>query len=145
MDRDGENQAEDEIHQLDTESHATFPTKEEHDNACLERGEIPPDETDDFRRGYQIIVLDAQRQIRLGNRDVPVVKNKETWNKYSTSKPENDAPPKDNPKSVPEPKWKERREDNPRSSDQGQTSFIMEVEIAKIKIYVPLTELLKFF
>ena len=39
MDQDGDNQTEDEICQLDTELPATFLTKEEHDNAFLERGE----------------------------------------------------------------------------------------------------------
>ena len=43
------------------------------------------------------------------------------------------------------PKGKERREDNPTSIEQGQTSFRLEAEIAKIKIFVPLTELLKNF
>ena len=46
---------------------------------------------------------------------------------------------------MPEPKEKKRREDNPRSVEQGKTSFILEAEISKIKIFVPLTELLKNF
>ena len=143
MDRDGEHPAEDEIHQFNTDSPTTFITKEEHENARLERGEVPPDETDDFRRGYLLVVLYVHRQINLKNRDVPIVKNKETRNKDSTSKPKNDMPPGDNSKNVSKPKGKERREDNPRRSDQGQTSFNLEDEIANIKISAPVTELLK--
>ena len=59
MDHDGENQTEEEIRQLDIEPSATFLTKEEHENAFLERGEMLPSETDDFKRRYQLAVLDA--------------------------------------------------------------------------------------
>ena len=59
MDQDGENQTETEIHQLDTEPPVTFLTKEEHDNAFLERGETLPGEINDFRRGYQLAVLET--------------------------------------------------------------------------------------
>ena len=74
---------------------------------------------------------------------VPVVKNKEATNKASTSKPKSIPPPKDTSKNVTDPKGKEKKEDNPRSSDQGKTSFSLEAKIAKIKISVPLNELLK--
>ena len=57
--------------------------------------------------------MDAQRQISLRNRDVL------------------------------DPKGKERREENSWKYDQGEDSFNMEAEIVKIKIYVPLTKLLK--
>ena len=71
------------------------------------------------------------------------MRNKYVGNKSSTSKPKGDTPSKEGSKNVPEPKGKERREDNPRGSDQGQASFSLEVEFDKIKISVPLTELLK--
>ena len=45
MDQDGEHQIEEEIHQLDTDSPTTFLTKDEHDNACLDMGEVPTEET----------------------------------------------------------------------------------------------------
>ena len=107
MDQDGENQIEDEIHQLDTEPLATFLTKEEHDNAFLETRETLPGDTNDFRRGYQLAVLDTQRQISLRNGYFPVMKIREAGNKASTSKPKIDPPPRDNLKNVPEPKGKE--------------------------------------
>ena len=59
MDQDGKHQAEDEIHELDTEFATTFITQKEHDHSSLERGEVPPYEIDDFRREYQLIFLDA--------------------------------------------------------------------------------------
>ena len=49
----------DEIHQLDTQAPSTFLTKEEHDNAFLEIRETLPRDTNDFRRGYQLTVLDV--------------------------------------------------------------------------------------
>ena len=49
----------------------------------------------------------------------------------------------DKSKNVLDPKGKEQIKDNPKRSDHGQTSFSLEDEIAKIKIYVPLTKLLK--
>ena len=104
MDQYGENQFEDEIHQLETYSPTTFLTKEEHDNACFERGEMPPDETEDFMRGYQLVVLDAQTQISLRNKDVPVIRNKDAGNKASASKPKGDTPSKEGSKNVSEPK-----------------------------------------
>ena len=57
----GEDQVEDEIHQLDIESLPTFLTKEEHNKACLKRGVISAGETYDFKRGYQIVVMEVQR------------------------------------------------------------------------------------
>ena len=67
----------DEISQLDTQAPSTFLTKEEHDNAFLETRETLLDDTNDFGRGYQLTVLDAQRQIILRNRDVLDPKGKE--------------------------------------------------------------------
>ena len=61
MERDSEYQAEDEIHQLGTASPSTFLTKEEHDHACMERGEMPSEETEDFKKGYQLVVMEVQR------------------------------------------------------------------------------------
>ena len=125
------------IHPLD------FFTKEEHDDSLHEVEELPAGETKDFQRGYQLAVMDLQRQIDLRNIAVPVVRNKEETNKASTSKPKSSPPPKETSKNVTEPKGKERKEDNPISFDRGQTSFSLEAEIAKIKISIPLTELLK--
>ena len=71
------------------------------------------------------------------------MKNKETGNKALSNKPKNDTPPRDNSKNVFDPKGKEQIKYNPKISDHGQTSFSLEAEIAKIKISVPLTELLK--
>ena len=71
------------------------------------------------------------------------MRNKYVGNKSSTSKPKGDTPSKEGSKNVPEPKEKKRREDNPRSVEQGKTSFILEAEISKINIFVSLTELLK--
>ena len=143
VEKEYENEVKGEIHQLDTDSSFGFLTKEEHDNSYHEAEELRAAETKDFQRGYQLAVMDLQRQIGLRNIDVPVMRNKDATNKASTSKPNNDLPPKDTSKNVIEPKGKERKEDNPRISDQGQTSFSLEAEIAKIKIFVPLTELLK--
>ena len=100
-------------------------------------------ETYEFKRGYQLVVMEAQRQIVLGNIDVHVVKNKEAINKSSTSRPKSIPFPKDPSMSVAEPKGKEKKDDNMKSSDQGQTYFSLEPEIAKIRIFVPLTKLLK--
>ena len=73
------------------------------------------------------------------------MRNKDAGNKASTSKPKNETPSKEGSKNLPDPKGKERREDNPRIADQGKTFFILKAEIAKIKIYTPLTKLLKNF
>ena len=96
----------DEICQLDTQAPSTFLTKEEHDNAFLETRETLPGDTNDFKRGYQLAVLDAQIQISLINGDVSVMKSREVGNKSSTSKPKIDPPPRDNLKNVPDPKGK---------------------------------------
>ena len=87
--------------------------------------------------------MDLQRQIGLRSRDVPVMRNKDAGNKSSASKPKNYAPPKYSSKNVIEHKGKDKKEDKQRILDQGQTSFSLEAEIVKIKISVPLTELLK--
>ena len=71
------------------------------------------------------------------------MRNKDAGNKASTNKPKGDTPSKEGSKNVPNTKGKELREYNPRSVDQGKTSFILEAEISKIKISVPLIELLK--
>ena len=143
MDQDGENIAKDEILQLDTDSLSTFLTKEEHDKACIERGEMHVGETNDFKRGYQLVVMEVQRQISLRSREVPVTRNKEAKHKSSTRKPKSITPPKHSSKNVTKPKGKYKKEDNPRSSDYGKSSFSLEDEITKIKIFVHLTELLK--
>ena len=49
----------------------------------------------------------------------------------------------DTSKNVTDPKGKDGKEDNPRQSDQGKTSFSWEGEIEKIKISIPLTKLFK--
>ena len=71
------------------------------------------------------------------------MRNKDTGNKAYTSKPKGNTPSKEGSQNVLEPKGKERREENPRSVDQGQTSLSLEDEISNINISVPLTELLK--
>ena len=55
MDQDGENQAEDEIHQMETNSLVTFLTKEEHENAYLKRGEMPQEETEDLGEDINLL------------------------------------------------------------------------------------------
>ena len=65
------------------------------------------------------------------------MRNKEEKNKASTRKPKNDLLPKDSSKNVAEPKGKDRKEDNTRSLEQGQTYFSLEAEIEKIKISTP--------
>ena len=82
-----------------------------------EAEELPTGETKDFHKGYQLAVMDLQRQIGLRNKDVHVMRNKDAGNKASTSKPKNDTPPKDGSKNVTKPEGKKRKEDNPRSSD----------------------------
>ena len=84
-----------------------------------------------------------KRQIGLRNRDVPIVKNKEAEKKSFTGKPKRIPPPKDASMDVINPEGKEKKNDNPRRSDQGYTYFSLEDEIEKIKIFVPLIELLK--
>ena len=98
---------------------------------------------EDFKKGYQFFVMDLQRKIGPRNIYVPIMMNKDKTKKASTSKPKYDLPPKDMSMNVTEPKGKENKEDNPRNSDQGQTSFNLEAEIEKINIYVPLTKLLR--
>ena len=72
-------------------------------------GELPAEETEEFKKTYQLGVMDLQRQIGLRNSDVPVTRNKDVGNKSSTSKPKNDTPPKDSSKNVTKPKEKERK------------------------------------
>ena len=79
---------------------------------------MPTEDTRDFRKGYQLVVMHLERHIGLRNRYVPVVKNKEAGNKASTCRHKDYTPLKDSSKNVTEPKGKER-EDNPRSSNQG--------------------------
>ena len=104
---------------------------------------MPTRETYDFKKGYQLAIMEVQIQIGLRNRDVPIVKKKKATNKDSTSKPNTIPPLKDASTNVSEPKGKEKKEDNPRSSYQGKTYFSLDAEIAKIKISIPLTDLLK--
>ena len=60
MEQGYEDQGEDEIHQLDTDSSSILFTKEEHDNSCqvVERS---TEDTEDFQRGYHLVVMDIQR------------------------------------------------------------------------------------
>ena len=78
---------------------------------------MPPNETKDFRRGYQLAVMDTQRQINLRYMEVPVERNKDVGNRASTSKPKNDMPPSDSSKNLLDTKGKERREKNMRNVD----------------------------
>ena len=61
--------------------------------------------------------MKVQKQIGLRNRDVRIVKNKDTANKASTRKPKRIQPPKDASTNVADSKGKEKKEDNPRGSD----------------------------
>ena len=81
MEQDYENQAEDEIHQMDIDSSSSSLNKEENDNSSLEIKELPTKETKEFKKGYQLAVLDLQRQIGLRNIDVPVMRNNDAVNK----------------------------------------------------------------
>ena len=109
MDQEYGNAAEGEIHQLNTDSSSGFFTKEEHDNSCHEVEELPTEETKDFQRGYQLVVMDLQRKIVLRNIDVPVMRNKDATNKASTSKPKSSPPLKDTSKNVKNPKGKDKK------------------------------------
>lgn len=79
----------------------------------------------------------------LRNREVPIVKNREIMHRPSTIKPRNNIPLKDPSKNVPEPKAKEKKYKNVRHAEKTPASFSIETIIAKIKIFVPLMELLK--
>ena len=71
-------------------------------------GELPTEEME-FKKGYQLAVMDLQRNIGLRNIDVPIMRNKDAGNKASTSKPKIDTPHKDSSKNVTEHKGKERK------------------------------------
>ena len=81
------------------------------------KGERCPQGRHDFKRGYQLIVMEVQRQISLRNRDLPAVKNKEKTSKASTRKTKSIPPPKESSTNVAEPKGNDRKEDNQRISD----------------------------
>ena len=53
----------------------------------------------------------------MKNIDIPVVRNKYAGNKASTSNPKGYITSKEGSKNVPDPKGKERREDNLRRDD----------------------------
>jgi len=88
-------------------------------------------------------VLDFQRQMSLRNREVPIVKHREIVPNPSAGKPNKNVALKNLSKSVPEPKYKEKKDENSRHAEKASTSFSLETEITKIKIAVPLSELLK--
>ena len=52
------NEAEAEIHQLETDSSSGVFTKEQCDNSCHEAEELPDEETKEFKKGYQLAVMD---------------------------------------------------------------------------------------
>lgn len=63
--------------------------------------------------------------------------------RLSINRPKNDTLLKDTSKNSAEPKAKEKKDENPRLAEQVSTSLSLETKIAKIKIVVPLSELLK--
>lgn len=88
-------------------------------------------------------MFEVQRQMNLRNREVPIVESRKIVPDTSTGKQKNIVPPNILSKSIPEPKAKERRVEDPKQFEPASTSFSLENEIAKIKIAIPLSELLK--
>ena len=89
------------------------------------------------------MMFKVQRQMNLRNREFPIVEGRKAVPDTSTGKQKNVVPPKILSKSIPEPKAKEKRVEDPKQVEPTSTSFSLENEIAKIKIAVPLSELLK--
>lgn len=88
-------------------------------------------------------MFNMQRQMSLGNREVPIAKNRKVVPSTSAGKQKSNVPSKILSKSIPEPKAKEKKVENPKDVEKASTSFSLENEISKIKIAVPLSELLK--
>ena len=81
--------------------------------------------------------------MNLRNREIPIVENRKTLPSTSAGKHKNIVPLKILSKSIPEPKAKEKKVEDPKQVEPASTSFSLENEIANIKIAVPLMELLK--
>ena len=88
-------------------------------------------------------MFEVQRQMNLRNREVPIVESRKIVPDTSIGKHKNIVPPKILSKSIPEPKAKERKVEDPKHVEPMSTFFSLENEITKIKITVPLSELLK--
>lgn len=121
----------------------TFLTEEYHDSSGQEVESLQAVEAEGIQKGYQLAVLDFHRQISLRNREIPIVKNMETIPRPSSRKPKNNIPLEDASKNASERKDKRKKDKNVRQAEQAKTFLSIETEISKIKIAVPLTELLK--
>ena len=128
---------------MDSELVPSFLSREDQDTSTqlVERSRATEEEA--FHKGYQLTMFEVQRQMNLRNREVPIVESRRTVPDTSTSKQRNVVPPKVLSKSIPEPKAKEKKVEDPKHVELALTYFSLENEIAKIKIAIPLTELLK--
>ena len=81
--------------------------------------------------------------MNLMNREIPIVESKKVVPNTFAGKQKNIVPLKILSKSIHEPKEKEKKVKDPKYVEPASTSFSLENEIAKIKIAVPLSELLK--
>ena len=81
--------------------------------------------------------------MNLRNREIPIVEKIKIVPNTSAGKQKNIVPPKILSKSIPEPKEKEKKVGDPKYVEPASTCFSLENEIAKIKIAVPLSKLLK--
>jgi len=94
---------------------------------------------DDFRKRCQNAMMKFQRQYNIRNIDVVVNPRKNLANKPSASYPKKDDLKKEAQMKVQE----ESKVENPKEVEKVQNLFSLENELPKIKIVVPLAELLK--
>jgi len=102
-----------------------------------EQNDVMLMESDEYKKGYQNVVLKLQNQINLQSRKGPKT------NKFVDEQAPDSHPKKNDPKADPWKKIQEEKESNAKESEKTQPSFSFESEIAKIKIFFPLNELLK--
>lgn len=120
-----------------------FLTKEEHDESSITK---PREQLSDFLKGYQHASFEMQKQYNLRNRNVPIIARK-AQPKKDASKAVEDK--KDNSKVVEgkndsPPDRKDIQATSPsKEIEKIVSSFNFENEIARIKISVLYSEILK--
>ena len=144
MDEEDESEIPEEfIHCINEEVSGIFLTKEEHDESSMTK---PGEEPSDYSKGYQHAIFEMQKQYNLRNRNVPITTSK-AQPKKDASKAVEDK--KDKSKVVEGkddslPCKKDIQAPSPTKEIEKTVSvFNLENEIAKIKISVPFSEILK--
>ncbi len=135
------------IQLVDEHNPCSFLTKTDYE--AREKSHILTMETDEYRRAYQHAFDDFQNQMTLRNRTVSKT-TKDATDPASTSgtktveiKNSAEAKGKGEVKEKTQPKMSDKKDTEEKETEKSISTFNLEQEISKIKVFVPFNELLK--